>query len=148
MILLAVVLLLVGAVAVLIARRNYLLRGSGGISLATRTAVGGRSAAGGGWTTRGSRGGWSLGVGRFIGDELRWYRLFGLGIRPRFVLHRSEIELTSRRPPHGTEVYSLPAGAVILECRHGAQRLELAVVGAAATGLSSWLESAAPDVGL
>ncbi|MCW2602952.1 MAG: hypothetical protein JWN61_1087 [Pseudonocardiales bacterium] len=145
---LIVVVLLGCAVAVIITRRNYLLRGSGGISLALRAAApdltSGRPSASGASTQ--SR--WALGLGRFNGDELRWYRLFGLAIKPRYVLHRSEIELTSRRAPQGPEIHSLPADAVILECRHGQQRLELAVVGTAATGLSSWLESAAPDVGL
>ena len=145
---LIVVVLLVCAVAIIIARRNYLLRGSGGISLALRAGApdpaSGRPSASG--TTDQRR--WALGLGRFIGDELRWYRLFGIGLKPRYVLHRSEIELTSRRAPQGPEVHSLPADTVILACRHGQQRLELAVVGTAATGLSSWLESAAPDVGL
>lgn len=145
---LLVVVLLVCAVAGIIARRNYLLRGSGGISLALRADVpdpeSGRPSVSGAADQRR----WALGLGRFIGDELRWYRLFGIGVRPRYVLHRSEIELTSRRAPQGPEIHSLPADAVILECRHGQQRLELAVVGTAATGLSSWLEAAAPDVGL
>lgn len=139
---LLVVLVAVGAVALIIARRNYLLRGSGGISLALRAGHGPKPGDGDPQRP------WSLGLGRFMGDELRWYRLVGLGVKPRYVLRRSEIELTSRRVPQGPEVQALPADAVILECRHGAQQLELAVVGTAATGLSSWLESAAPDVGL
>lgn len=145
---LLVVVLLACAVAIIIARRNYLLRGSGGISLALRAGPpdpeSGRPSASGAADQRR----WALGLGRFMGDELRWYRLFGIGLRPRYVLHRSEIELTSRRAPAGPEIHSLPADAVILLCRHGQQRFELAVVGTAATGLSSWLESAAPDVGL
>lgn len=145
---LIVVVLLGCAVALIISRRNYLLRGSGGISLALRSAApdpttGSPASSGPAHQPR-----WALGLGRFMGDELRWYRLFGVGLKPRYVLHRSEIELTSRRAPQGHEIHSLPADAVILECRHGQQRLELAVVGTAATGLSSWLESAAPDVGL
>ncbi len=137
------VVLLVCVVAMLILRRNYLLRGSGGISLALRSVAGPGGSGGQGELRR-----WALGLGRFSGDELRWYRLFGIGVQPRYVLRRSEIELTSRRAPQGPEIHSLPNDAVILECRHADLRLELAVVGAAATGLSSWLESAAPDVGL
>jgi hypothetical protein len=149
---LVVVLLLLLAVVAVIARRNYLLRGSGGISLALRSAepssADGSDGAPDGDVDGAIQRRWALGLGRFIGDELRWYRLVGVGVKPRYVLRRSDIELTSRRAPRGAEVHALPADAVILQCRHGAQSLELAVVGAAATGLSSWLESAPPDVGL
>jgi hypothetical protein len=135
-----VLLLLVMAalIVMLIVRRNYLLRGSGGISLSVRA----------GSKDDVERGGWALGVGRFARDELQWYRLVGLGIRPAYVLHRSELEVTGRRAPQPQEARTLPPDAVILDCRHGATLLELAVVGTAATGFSSWLESAAPDVGL
>jgi hypothetical protein len=136
----AVVALLLVALALmfsLLLRRRYLLRGSGGITMSVRA----------GSAQDVDRGGWALGVGRFVRGELLWYRLVGLGLRPNYVLRRPELVVGGRRLPVGQEVQVLPADTVILDCVHGGRPLEIAVVGAAATGLSSWLESAAPDVG-
>lgn len=135
----AVVVLLACVVAALIgllARRRYLLRGSGGISMSVRA----------GTRSDRARGGWALGVGRFVRDELLWYRLVGLGLRPEYVLRRDRLVVAGRRAPRGEEIQVLPHDTVILECRHDGSAVELAVVSAAATGFSSWLESAAPDV--
>lgn len=127
-----VLLLLVG----LLARRRYLLRGSGGISMSVRA----------GTRSDRARDGWALGVGRFVREELLWYRLVGLGLRPEYVLRRDQLVVAGQRAPRGREIQVLPPDMVVLECRHAGASLELAVVGTAATGFSSWLESAAPDV--
>ena len=120
----------------LLARRRYLLRGSGGISMSVRA----------GTRSDQARDGWALGVGRFVREELLWYRLVGLGLRPEYVLRRDRLVVAGRRAPQGREIQVLPQDTVILECRHGGSALELAVVGAAAAGFSSWVESAAPDI--
>ena len=71
-----IVLLIVvaGSCALIIARQRYMLRSPGGIPLATRRLGGGRRPNSG---TRGV-----YGVGRYNGDELRWYRALGIGTRP------------------------------------------------------------------
>src|SRR5262245_12567919 len=60
--------------------------------------------------------GWSPGVGRFTGDELRWYRMFSLGIRPRRVLTRRGLTVVDRRSPEGAERLSMPPGWVVVRC--------------------------------
>ena len=34
--------------------------------------------------------GWVLGVGRYSGDELEWFRVFSVVPRPKLVFHRAE----------------------------------------------------------
>jgi len=122
----------------LLARRRYLLRGSGGITMSVRA----------GSAQDADRSGWALGVGRFVHGELQWYRLIGVRLRPNYVLRRPILMVIGRRLPSGDEVHLLPPDTVILDCTHGGRPLEVALMGTAATGFSSWLESAAPDVGL
>jgi hypothetical protein len=92
--------------------------------------------------------GWAPGVGRFIGDELRWYRMFSLGLRPRRVLVRHALVVEERRKPEGVEKLAMPEGWVVVRCRgkagSGAGPVELALAESALTGFLSWLESAPP----
>jgi hypothetical protein len=87
-------------------------------------------------------------VGRFIGDELRWYRMFSLGLRPRRVLVRHGLVVEGRRKPEGAEKLAMPEGWVVVRCRGkantGGGRVELALAESALTGFLSWLESAPP----
>jgi hypothetical protein len=86
--------------------------------------------------------GWSLGMGRFSGDELRWYRLFSLSIRPRRVLNRRNLTVVGRRDPSDTERHALMSGSVIIECVSSHGPVELAMDMATLTGFLSWLEAA------
>ena len=91
--------------------------------------------------------GWAPGVGRFIGDELRWYRLFSFGVRPRRVLMRDGLVVEERRRPEGPEKLAMPEGWVVVRCRGRATSngpVELALAESALTGFLSWLESAPP----
>ena len=45
--------------------------------------------------------GWVNGVGRFVGDELEWYRVFSLSTRPRRRYSRRDLEVLRRRDPSG-----------------------------------------------
>jgi hypothetical protein len=93
----------------------------------------------------GSRGkGWALGIGRYSGDALEWYRVFSFGARPRRLFDRTDLEILDRRSPEGAEVYALLAGAVIMRCRHGGADVELALSPEALTGFLAWTESAPP----
>jgi hypothetical protein len=91
--------------------------------------------------------GWALGLGRFSGIELLWYRMFSFAPRPRRVLSRKDLTVVSRREPSGTEKVALMAGSVVLECHTSRGPVELAMDGAALTGFLSWLEAAAPGAG-
>lgn len=90
--------------------------------------------------------GWALGVGRYDGDRLVWYRLLSLAPRPRRTVPRQGLTVIGRRKPTGTEALNLMPGAVVVECRAEDGRVELAMSEAAYPGFQSWLE-AAPAVG-
>ena len=130
-----VLILLVGLLAIY-ARRELISRAGGTIHMNLRltTLVAGR--------------GWAPGVGRFIGDELRWYRMFSLGLRPRRVLVRNGLVVEGRRKPEGAEKLAMPEGWVVVRCRGkasaGGSPVELALAESALTGFLSWLESAPP----
>jgi hypothetical protein len=88
-----------------------------------------------------------LGLARFSGDKLLWYRLFSLALRPRRVLCRKGLHVVGRREPNGPEQVALHSGSVILECETDQGTVEVAIERAALTGFLSWLESAAPGAG-
>jgi len=98
---------------------------------------------------QGSHGrGWVLGTGRFVGDDLQWFRVFSLAPRPRRTLSRRDLTVVQRRVPSGPERLSLQAGMVVLECRSDAGAVQLAMGESALTGFLSWLESAAPGASI
>jgi hypothetical protein len=136
--LLAVLLVL----ALIFIRREVIARrrGAMGMSMRLSTYVPGR--------------GWAPGLGQFTGDELRWYRLFSLGVRPRKVLVRHNLTVEQRRAPEGAERLSMPEGWVVLRCSAVAKSaysrgkssdgVEIALAEPAVTGFLSWIESAPP----
>jgi hypothetical protein len=91
--------------------------------------------------------GWALGVGRFVGDELQWFRTFSLSPRPKRVLSRHDLSVNSRRRPVGGESLALMSGSIVLACANPAGPVDLAMTEAAETGFLSWLESAPPGSG-
>jgi hypothetical protein len=92
--------------------------------------------------------GWALGIGRYAGDSLEWYRVFSFVPRPRLVFDRTDLQILDRRPPEGAEVFSLLAGAVIMRCRHAGADVEVALSPDALTGFLVWTESAPPGTSL
>ncbi|MDQ1627300.1 MAG: hypothetical protein QOI54_1044 [Actinomycetota bacterium] len=88
--------------------------------------------------------GWALGIGRYAGDCLEWYRVFSYAARPRLTMRRDELEILDRRPPAGPEVFSLLAGAVVVRCRHAGGLVEVAMSPDALTGFLAWVESGPP----
>lgn len=126
------VLVLLVAILTLIVRRALMARVRGTIKLSFRvnTIVDGR--------------GWSPGFGRFVGDELRWYRLFSFALRPKRVLSRRGLAVESRRSPRGQERLALPHDWVILLCTSHHAPVEIAMAESTVTGFSSWLEASLP----
>lgn len=90
--------------------------------------------------------GWVLGIGRYNGDELQWFRVFSYFTRPRRVFVRRDLQVLDNRDPTGVEVFSLLAGAVVVRCRDGDGPVELAMTPDSLTGFLSWVESAPPGV--
>jgi len=116
----------------LFVRRGVIARGGGTIELSLRlsTIVPGR--------------GWSSGLGRFGGDELRWYRMFSFAWRPRKTLTRRGLVVESRRPPDGPERLVLPADWVVVRCTGHQAPIEIAMAHTTLAGFLSWLESSPP----
>jgi uncharacterized protein DUF2550 len=127
---LIVVLLL--ALAALAVRRRFITRRGGTFDLSLRLRP----------ESHGK--GWALGIGRYAGDSLEWYRVFSYATRPRRVMGRRELEILDRRRPEGPEVFSLLSGAVVVRARDGGDPVEFAMSPDALTGFLSWLESAPP----
>ena len=128
----AVVAIFLLGLVLLAVRRRVLLRPAGAIDMSLRTRFGRIG------------GGWALGVGRYAGDDLVWYRLFSLTLKPSRSLSRAGLEVLGRRLPTGAESWAVQAGAVIVECRDESGPVQLAMSAGAVTGFLSWLESAPP----
>ena len=131
--LVGVVLLLAAiiTVAALVARRVRLLRGGGVDVSLRRRVVQGRS-------------GWHVGVGRYQGDELCWFRLTSLWPGPTVVVDRTVLEIVDRRAPTEAEVDAIPAAGIVLRCRTPARTLELAMAPGVLTGFLAGLEATPP----
>ncbi len=127
-----VLIVLVALVAIFV-RREVISRAGGTIDMNVRlsTFVAGR--------------GWAPGVARFAGEELRWYRVFSLAIRPKRVLRRNSLVIEERRPPDVSERLAMPGGWVIIRCSAApGGAIELALAESALNGFLSWLEAAPP----
>lgn len=118
--------------AVLVVRRRVLSRHGGTFELAVRVR-----------SVRPGRG-WVLGLGRYHGEQLEWFRIFSPWPRPRRTWRRWELEIQTQREAEGEEQFSLYAGHVVLVCRTPSGPIELAMSPSAVTGFSSWLEAGPP----
>ena len=90
--------------------------------------------------------GWNLGVLRYQGDEVAWFRVISLSGGAEVRLNRREMEIVDRRPPGSAEEYVVPADATVLRCRDGRRTVELAMSAEVLTGFLSWLEATPPGV--
>jgi hypothetical protein len=116
----------------LVVRRRWISRNGGTFEFSVRVRPG-----------RAGRG-WILGVGRYTGDDLEWFRIFSLAPRARFTYSRSDLEYVGRRDAEGVEAYSLYSGHIVVTCRTPAGLLEVAMSPDALTGFLAWLEAAPP----
>jgi hypothetical protein len=126
------VLLLFGYALLLLVRRRVLTRGSGTFELSYRAR-----------THRSGRG-WVLGLGRYDGEILAFYRFFGVLPRPLRTFPRDALAVGERRLPVGGEQHVLYSGHVVVQCRVADEPIELAMSPGALTGMLAWLESAPP----
>jgi hypothetical protein len=117
-------------------RRRFLSRSGGAIELSLRLKP------------RSQGRGWVLGVGRFVGDDLQWFRVFSLSPRPRRTLSRRDLTVRDRRAPKGPESLSLLKGAEVVELASSTGRVEIALDASALTGFLAWLEARPPGATL
>ena len=118
--------------AALILRRRWLSRNGGTFELSYRARA----------TTPGR--GWLLGLGRYAGDRLEWFRIFSLSPRPKRVWARQSLTYAGRREPEGVEQLSLYPGHVVIRCETPGGTVELALGVSSLTGFQSWLEAGPP----
>lgn len=90
--------------------------------------------------------GWNLGVLRYQGDEIAWFRVISIGGGAEVRLSRRDLEITDRRHPGPSEEYVVPAEATVVRCRNREQTVELALSQEALTAFLSWLESTPPGM--
>ena len=88
--------------------------------------------------------GWLLGLGRYTGDRLEWFRIFSLSPRPKMVWQRSTLNYVERRDAEGVEQLSLYPGHVVIRCETPSGDVELALGPSSLMGFQSWLEAAPP----
>lgn len=125
-------LVVVGYGLLLVVRRRVLARNGGTfeLSVRVRSSVAGR--------------GWVLGLGRYHGDRLEWFRIFSPWPRPRRSWARADLGITGQREPTEPESFALYSGHRIVECSTPSGPVQLAMSVSALTGFSAWLEAAPP----
>jgi hypothetical protein len=126
------ILILLAALLVVFVRRELIVRGGGTIDMSLRL------------NTRLPQRGWAPGLGRFVGDELRWYRVFSFGLRPRRILSRNGLTVASRRSPLGEEKLALADDWIIVRCDRPGAPVDIAFAESTLAGFLSWLEAAPP----
>ncbi|NPC98440.1 DUF2550 domain-containing protein [Nocardioides sp. zg-DK7169] len=116
----------------LVLRRRFLSRDGGTFELSYRVR-----------SDRPGRG-WVLGLGRYSGERLEWFRIFSLSPRPKRSWDRSSLSYEVRRVAEGHEEMSLYPDHVIIGCASPAGQVELAMSVASLTGFQAWLEARPP----
>lgn len=118
------------------ARRRWLSRSGGAIEMSLRLKP------------RSQGRGWVLGLGRFVGDDLQWFRVFSLSTRPRRTLSRRDLDVRTRRAPTGPESLALMKGMEVVELAAAGKTVEIGLDSAMLTGFLAWLESRPPGATL
>jgi hypothetical protein len=131
----AVLVVLILAAVGIAARRFLLERGGGTVECGLRKGDGP----------------WRLGLASYQSEELYWFSVFRVSMRPEETFPRRELTLVGRRQPSDAEAASLGPGMIVVECQLGdgsntepGSRVELALADSALTGLLSWLEAGPP----
>jgi hypothetical protein len=133
----ALVVLGLVALGLLVLRRRFISRRGGTFDCSMRLRPAANPRTGQGWT---------LGIARYSGDTLEWYRVFSYALRPKRVLGRRDLQVVDRRDPQGAEVFSLLSGAVVVRCVGAGGPVEFAMNEDTLTGFLSWVESSPPGI--
>jgi hypothetical protein len=130
----ALLLLILAYGLALVVRRRLIARHGGTFELSHRLAPSGDGR------------GWVLGLGRYSGETLEWFRIFSLAPRPKRRWPRESLAYDGRREPFGSEQMSLYPDHVVIHCQTASGEVELAMSAASLTGFQSWLEARPPGV--
>jgi len=88
--------------------------------------------------------GWLLGLGRYSGEQLEWFRIFTLSRRPKRAWNRARLSYDGAREPVGLERTVLYPEHLVVECASPQGPVELAMSRESLTGFQSWLEARPP----
>lgn len=88
--------------------------------------------------------GWMLGVARFNEEDLEWYRILSLDIRPRVVVRRGEALISVTRPPTREEGFSLYGEQRLVDVETDSLAVTLALSPDDMMAFLSWSEAGAP----
>jgi hypothetical protein len=88
--------------------------------------------------------GWLLGLGRYSGEELEWFRIFTLAPRPKRSWHRAGLTYDGVREPEGLERTVLYPDHLVVDCEGPQGHVELAMSRESLTGFQAWLEARPP----
>lgn len=116
----------------LVVRRRLLSRDGGAFELSVRLR-----------TDRPGRG-WVLGLGRYRGEDLEWFRIFTPSWRARMTWQRSELTYSARREPSEDERHALYADQLVVICDTSSGPVEMAMSQLSLMGLQSWIEAGPP----
>lgn len=94
---------------------------------------------------------WSLGMARYNGEHLEWFRIFAFGLKPQLSFRRTATQALPSRDPDPAEAVLLYQGQRIVALESTpdfAERgtWELAMDGEALTAMLAWLEAAPPSL--
>ncbi len=90
---------------------------------------------------------WTLGVARFNGETVEWYRVFSWSLRPALTFTRGETQVVTTRDATEGERPVLADQQRVAQLRGAGHPVEVAMVPASMTAFLSWLESAPPGFG-
>lgn len=90
--------------------------------------------------------GWVLGMARYRGEALEWFRAFSISVKPKVVLQRAGTAYVHQRSPEGIEAIALfeESRVVTLRDRMTGKVHSLSMGPDSVMALMSWLESAPP----
>lgn len=88
--------------------------------------------------------GWLLGLGRYSGEELQWFRIFTLAVRPKRSWDRARLSYDGAREPEGMERTVLYPNHLVVDCQSPNGVVELAMSRDSLTGFQAWLEARPP----
>ena len=96
---------------------------------------------------------WNLGMARYEGERLLWYRIFSLDMGPYLELDRKRTTWVGQRAPTEEETMVLFDDHQVVtlagvDKAGGAREYELAMTPGSVTGLMSWLEASPPGIGM
>lgn len=91
---------------------------------------------------------WHLGMGRYRGEELQWFRAFSLSMRPALRLRRGQIHSSAAREPSRADSFLLYDNSCVLTVRDATRGRSyyFGVERDVATALMSWMEAAPPGL--